>query len=621
MRERSKNKFSFIVNYGKDVVSLLAAIAMTVMSLSAIADISQEYTVEFDASGGEQTINLKTHTSVQNYTTTYSRTFSYASSSARWITGINVLGYKTDYTFADHWSLEWDSILYDNSVYCAGALSTTIYELYGNPIQVQVFCEKNTGSARSFRAQLCPGEFLTVKQKGAMAAVSVAVMFNSNGGSSCSSREYTVGGTYGSLPEPTKSGYTFAGWYSNSSLTTRVYASTTVSSSVTTLHAKWEASLQNVTVAFDSNGGSSCSSRQYTIGGTYGSLPSPTKSGYTFAGWYSNSSLSTRVYTSTTVSSSVTMLYAKWEENQPQTVTVSFNSNGGSSCSSREYMVGSAYGTLPAPTKSGYSLFGWYKDTAHTSPVYSWTIVDEMVTTLYASWLKDGEPTFFMTDTELDSISKLNGCVDLVIPSGIKRIKDGIFCWLDWEERCALQSVTIPASVEQISIPDDTPGCYLAPSFAGAYFKKFYVSSSNKRFQAIDNLLYNKIGCLIFAPPGLLNVSIPDGTTRIAPGAFTGSKAIEISIPSSVTNIGCYAFRESNVAKVHIQDVKSWCNLTFDCYESELHLAHPCNKSSGSLLCLNGEPITELEIPFGVTNINRYSFWNCISITNAKLSN
>ena len=39
-------------------------------------------------------------------------------------------------------------------------------------------------------------------------------------------------------------------------------------------------------VTFDSTGGSACPSATYTLGKTYGELPTPTKSSYTFDGWY-----------------------------------------------------------------------------------------------------------------------------------------------------------------------------------------------------------------------------------------------------------------------------------------------------------------------------------------------
>ena len=67
------------------------------------------------------------------------------------------------------------------------------------------------------------------------------VTFNSNGGfCSTSSKTVTYGSTYGTLPTPTKSGYTFGGWYTSISGGTKVTASTKVNkTSNHTLYAHW----------------------------------------------------------------------------------------------------------------------------------------------------------------------------------------------------------------------------------------------------------------------------------------------------------------------------------------------------------------------------------------------
>jgi len=75
---------------------------------------------------------------------------------------------------------------------------------------------------------------------------------------------------------------------------------------------------QTYTVTFNAGSGTvSPSSKTYTAGDTYGTLPTPTYPGYVFKGW-----LSVRDYTyatpSTTVPDSIT-LYARWEEETPHT--------------------------------------------------------------------------------------------------------------------------------------------------------------------------------------------------------------------------------------------------------------------------------------------------------------
>ncbi|MBE6397872.1 MAG: hypothetical protein E7046_12795 [Lentisphaerae bacterium] len=84
---------------------------------------------------------------------------------------------------------------------------------------------------------------------------------------------------------------------------------------------------KSVTMTFDANGGAvSPTTKVYSINGTYDSLPTPTRSGYTFEGWYTAASGGTKITASSTVSTSITTLYAQWIKS---TYTVSFNANGG----------------------------------------------------------------------------------------------------------------------------------------------------------------------------------------------------------------------------------------------------------------------------------------------------
>ena len=64
------------------------------------------------------------------------------------------------------------------------------------------------------------------------------VTFNSNGGSAVASQTVEDGSTAAKPADPTRSGYVFAGWYSNSSLTT-VYNFNSAINADLTLYAKW----------------------------------------------------------------------------------------------------------------------------------------------------------------------------------------------------------------------------------------------------------------------------------------------------------------------------------------------------------------------------------------------
>lgn len=93
-----------------------------------------------------------------------------------------------------------------------------------------------------------------------------------------------------------------------------------------TFWLKYESSKMTVTpiktvhtIHFNANGGSvSTSYKHATAGETYGDLPTPTRSGYTFDGWYTATSGGTKVTSSTTVnlSSEQITLYAHWTQNK-----------------------------------------------------------------------------------------------------------------------------------------------------------------------------------------------------------------------------------------------------------------------------------------------------------------
>lgn len=74
----------------------------------------------------------------------------------------------------------------------------------------------------------------------------------------------------------------------------------------------------------------------------------------------------------------------------PVTVTVTFNANGGSvSPASKSVTVGQVYGTLPTPSRSGYTFNGWYTAAAGGSAVTAATKVTSSANhTLYAHWTK-----------------------------------------------------------------------------------------------------------------------------------------------------------------------------------------------------------------------------------------
>ncbi|MGN1201060.1 MAG: InlB B-repeat-containing protein, partial [Candidatus Caccovivens sp.] len=103
----------------------------------------------------------------------------------------------------------------------------------------------------------------------------------------------TLGKAVGALPEVnSRVGYTNNGWVYTSNMSTAVTSSTNVletpsSSDEMRISVKWTPN--TYTLSFNANGGSvSTTSKSVTYGTTYTNLPTPTRTGYTFGGWYAS---------------------------------------------------------------------------------------------------------------------------------------------------------------------------------------------------------------------------------------------------------------------------------------------------------------------------------------------
>lgn len=140
------------------------------------------------------------------------------------------------------------------------------------------------------------------------------VRLNANGGkASPASKVVTCGKTYGTLPTPTRTGYDFDGWYTRQSSGIKVDKNTSVGTNPpTTLYAHWKG--KTYTVSLDANGGTvGMKSRTATYGSEYPALPAPTRTGYSFDGWYTQKTGGTKVDDNTTVTTAANhTLYAHW---------------------------------------------------------------------------------------------------------------------------------------------------------------------------------------------------------------------------------------------------------------------------------------------------------------------
>ena len=175
--------------------------------------------------------------------------------------------------------------------------------------------------------------------------------------------------------DPTKTGYTFSGWKLEGA--TAKNGQFTMPDNDVTITGGYTAN--TYTVKFNANGGSECKDITVTYDGKYTDLPTTTRTGYTFDGWYDGS---TKVTAGTIVKITADQtLTAKWTAN---TYTVKFNANGGSACKEITVTYDDKYPTLPAPTKEGYTFEGWFDGEKQVMSGTAVTITEDQ--TLTARW-------------------------------------------------------------------------------------------------------------------------------------------------------------------------------------------------------------------------------------------
>jgi uncharacterized repeat protein (TIGR02543 family) len=231
------------------------------------------------------------------------------------------------------------------------------------------------------------------------------VAFDAQGGEepNPSSMNVTLAESYGKLAATTRPGYTFTGWWTEADGAGMIVTAGTVVtvSSDHTLYAKWTAN--SSTVTFDAQGGSSPSpaSKSVAYDSLYGALPTTTRSGYTFAGWWTEAEGEGAMVTSGSIVAATNhhTVYANWA---PNAYTVTFDGQGGSvpSPSSISAVYGLPYGDLPAPTRWGCNFLGWWTGVGGTgSEVTPGTVCKVAADqTLYAKWGTTGQIRFVMPD-------------------------------------------------------------------------------------------------------------------------------------------------------------------------------------------------------------------------------
>ena len=247
--------------------------------------------------------------------------------------------------------------------------------------------------------------------------------------------------------------------------------------------------------------------------------------------------------------------------------------------------------------------------------------------------------TYAVTSIGDYAFDDCSGLTSITIPNSVTSIG-----WSAFEDCTGLTSVTIPNSVTSIGYS----AFYGCSGLTSVTIPNSVTSIGDYAFSGTawlnnqpDGVIY--AGKVLYTYKGTMpentNISIKEGTLGIAGYAFSGCSGLtsitignsvtsigdyafgycsgltSITIPNCVTSIGDYAFSGcTGLKEVHISDLASWCNIDFD-YTSSNPLCHAQN------LYLNGELVTELIIPNGVSKIKNYAFSGCSGLTSIKIPN
>jgi uncharacterized repeat protein (TIGR02543 family) len=483
------------------------------------------------------------------------------------------------------------------------------------------------------------------KTEGENEVQTYTITFNSNGGGDISAITKEAGESITEPTAPTKTGYTFDGWYTDNNTFENEYTFSTMPAESFTLYAKWiedEPQPVTYTITFNSNGGGDISAITKKFGESITAPTAPTRTGYTFGGWYTDNGTFLNGYTFSVMPAESVTLYAKWiyaqpsgssalrelyEENIDLFIEVWEDGFGEDDLTQEDipffdtedqfldevkevFEVNSIeaiimIGGMPLAIQFSGAEEDFLMEIEESSDLqmlsdiygYTYTIDENIIFFGFfsARYIFTGnaeinqDETAYISQDETVLIRYIGSDSTYSIGSGITNIGYGAFIMRD-----GLISITIPNTVTSIG--------------DGA----FYYCSSLTSITIPDSV--TSIGDWAFYRcSSLTSITIPDSVTSIGNYAFSGCTGLtSITIPDSVTSIGDRAFSScSSLTSIEV----SVDNINYKSIEGVLF-----NKAGTELIQYPvGNSKTSYDIPISVTSIGNYAFSGCTGLTSITI--
>lgn len=232
--------------------------------------------------------------------------------------------------------------------------------------------------------------------------------------------QYDVNNGAITLESPSRTGYTFGGWYTDEALVNKASDPAITEGEIGNkeFYAKWIANTYYV--SFNANGGNGAmDSQSFTYDETPKALTpnSFTLNGYNFSGWSTKSDGSGVSYVDkmevrnllTAVNGTV-ILYAQWT---PSTYSISYNLYGGTNDPNNpsNYTIETATVVFKNPTHSteGNVFAGWYTDSGFNNPITEIPTGSTGGIQIYAKWINCGKFSIVNNGNNSFTISRAGG--------------------------------------------------------------------------------------------------------------------------------------------------------------------------------------------------------------------
>ena len=191
----------------------------------------------------------------------------------------------------------------------------------------------------------------------------------------------------------------------------------------------------------------------------------------------------------------------------------------------------------------------------------------------------------------------------------------------------SFSSISIPATVTSIG----------AGYIGSESLRSITVNEANTHFTVVDNVLYSKDMTQLICYPALKSdeefhtpesltkinnyafrysaikkIYLNEGLTTIGSCGFQNCKNLEwVDVPSTLTDLGSFAFQlgsnNGRCLSVNIHDLVAFCNVTCANHQASIWMDYSKERN----LYIDGQKITDLEIPAEVTKVKPYLFLGC----------